>query len=186
MISVVIPLHNEETNVPLLAKKLTAALDALGRDYEIVFINDGSTDGTGERVHAVCATNSRLKAVHLRRNYGQTTALVAGFHHSIGEVIVTMDGDLQNDPDDIALLLAKLEEGFDVVSGWRADRQDDAIKRNLPSVIANRLISTLTGVKLHDFGCSLKVYRRSIIRHVHLYGEMHRFITSTPSSAARA
>jgi len=176
MISVIIPLYNEAGNVSLLAEELAAALGTLGQKYEVILVNDGSTDSTGECIHAVCLGDPNFKAIHLRRNYGQTTALVAGFHHALGEVVVTMDGDLQNPPEDIGLLLSKLAEGFDVVSGWRADRQDDAFKRNLPSVIANRLISTLTGVKLHDFGCALKAYRRSIIRHVHLYGEMHRFI----------
>lgn len=176
MISIIIPLFNEEANAPILAAKLSAALRTLGRDYEVIFINDGSTDATGDQIKKVCAGDPCLKSINLRRNYGQTSAIVAGFHHARGEIIVTMDGDLQNDPEDIPLLLAKLDEGFDVVSGWRSDRKDDALQRNLPSVLANRLISTLTGVKLHDFGCSLKAYRRSIIRHVHLYGEMHRFI----------
>lgn len=176
MISVVVPLHNEEENVSPLAGKLTAALAAIGRDYEVIFVNDGSTDATDARLSETCASDPHLKAVHLRRNYGQTAALVAGFHHAAGEVIVTLDGDLQNDPADIAALLTKLEEGYDVVSGWRADRKDNAVKRNIPSVVANRLISAATGIKLHDFGCSLKAYRRDIIRHVHLYGEMHRFI----------
>jgi len=176
MISIIIPLFNEEANVPILAGRLSAALRTLGRDYEVIFINDGSTDATGDQIKKVCAADPCLKSINLRRNYGQTTAIVAGFHHAKGEIIVTMDGDLQNEPEDIPLLLAKLDDGFDVVSGWRSDRKDDALQRNLPSVLANRLISTLTGVKLHDFGCSLKAYRRSIIRHVHLYGEMHRFI----------
>lgn len=162
--------------MPLLAEKLIAAMQATARDYEVIFINDGSTDATGDRLKTACAADPRLKSIHFRRNYGQTTAVVAGFHHAVGDIIITMDGDLQNDPHDIPILLAKLDEGFDVVSGWRSDRKDDALQRNLPSVLANRLISTLTGVKLHDFGCSLKAYRRSIIRHVHLYGEMHRFI----------
>ncbi len=176
MISVVIPLHNEELNLPLLAAKLATALPRLGRPYEVIFVNDGSTDATGAAIAAATAAHPNFRGIHLRRNYGQTTALVAGFHHATGDVIVTLDGDMQNDPDDIAMLLAKLDEGFDVVSGWRSDRQDNAIKRNLPSVLANRLISATTGVKLHDFGCSLKAYRKNIIRHVHLYGEMHRFI----------
>lgn len=176
MISVVIPLHNEEQNIPLLADRLTAALNRLGREYEVILVNDGSTDASTARLSEVCARDPRYKAIHLRRNYGQTTALVAGFHHSSGEVIVTLDGDLQNDPADICILLKKLDEGYDVVSGWRADRKDNAVKRNIPSVLANRLISAATGIKLHDFGCSLKAYRRDIIRHVHLYGEMHRFI----------
>ena len=176
MISVVVPLYNEEQNLPILAANLAESLKKLGRPYEVIFVNDGSSDATGAAIAAATAAHAHFRGIHLRRNYGQTTALVAGFHHAAGEIIVTLDGDLQNDPDDIPVLLDKLAEGFDVVSGWRSDRQDNALQRNLPSVLANRLISITTGIKLHDFGCSLKAYRRSIIRHVHLYGEMHRFI----------
>jgi glycosyltransferase involved in cell wall biosynthesis len=176
LISVVIPLFNEGASVPALVERLRLALDPLGRPYEIILVNDGSSDVTGTAISHEARIDQRIKGIHLRRNYGQTTALIAGFHHARGEVIVTLDGDLQNDPADIPLLLAKLEEGYDAVSGWREDRKDEALRRNLPSVLANRLISAATGVKLHDFGCALKAYRSSIIRHVHLYGEMHRFI----------
>ncbi len=176
LITIVIPLYNEGRNVPLLVERLRTALQPLGRPYEIVLVNDGSADDTGAAITRAAEADQRVKGIHLRRNYGQTTALIAGFHHARGDVIITLDGDLQNDPADIPMLLAKLEEGYDVVSGWREDRKDDALRRNLPSVIANRLISAATGVKLHDFGCALKAYRREIIRHVHLYGEMHRFI----------
>lgn len=176
MISVVIPLHNEEANVPLLAEKLTAAMRSLGREYEVIFINDGSTDATGDRVRAVCASDPRLKAIHFRRKSGQTAAMQAGFTHATGDIIMAMDGDLQNDPTDAPKLIAKLEEGYDLVSGWRKDRQDHPIKRNLLSRIANGLISRTTGVRLHDYGCSLKVYRREMLQGIALYGEMHRFI----------
>ena len=176
MISVVIPLRNEEQNVPLLAQKLTAALGALARPYEVIFINDGSTDATGARLREICAADPRLKALHFRRNCGQTAAMQAGFTHARGEIIVAMDGDLQNDPADVGRLLAKLDEGYDLVSGWRKDRQDHPIKRNFLSRVANGLISRTTGVHLHDYGCSLKAYRREILEGIALYGEMHRFI----------
>ena len=176
MISVVIPLHNEEANVPLLAAKLTPALVALGREYEVIFINDGSTDATAARVKEACAADPRLKAIHFRRNAGQTAAMQAGFTHARGDIIVAMDGDLQNDPADIGRVIAKLDEGYDLVSGWRKDRQDHPIKRNFLSRVANGLISSTTGVRLHDYGCSLKAYRREVLEGIALYGEMHRFI----------
>ena len=176
MISVVIPLRNEEQNVPLLAGKLTSALGMLGLDYEVIFINDGSADATGARLRETCAADPRLKAIHFRRNSGQTAAMQAGFAHAQGEIIIAMDGDLQNDPADIPRLLAKLDEGYDLVSGWRKDRQDHPIKRNFLSRVANGLISRSTGVHLHDYGCSLKAYRREILEGIALYGEMHRFI----------
>ena len=176
MISVVIPIHNEEQNLPILAGKLTAALGTIGREYEVLFINDGSTDGTADRIHEVCRGDLRFKAIHFRRNSGQTAAMQAGFTHARGNVIVAMDGDLQNDPADIGKLLAKIDEGFDLVSGWRKDRQDHPIKRNFLSRVANGLISRTTGVHLHDYGCSLKAYRREVLEGIALYGEMHRFI----------
>jgi glycosyltransferase involved in cell wall biosynthesis len=176
MISVVVPLKNEEQSVPLLAEKLTAALGALSRDYEVIFINDGSTDATAARLREICDRDQRLKAIHFRRNCGQTAAMQAGFNHATGNVIVAMDGDLQNDPADIGKVIAKLDEGYDLVSGWRKDRQDHPIKRNFLSRVANNLISRTTGVKLHDYGCSLKAYRREVLEGIALYGEMHRFI----------
>lgn len=176
MLSIVIPLLNEEKNVAPLVAKVTSAMERIRLPYELILINDGSRDGTRDEIGRAAASDQRVKGIHLRRNFGQTAALVAGFHHSLGDVIITLDGDLQNDPEDIPVLLAKLEEGYDVVSGWREDRKDNALRRNIPSVLANRLISSATGIKLHDFGCALKAYRRSIIRHVHLYGEMHRFV----------
>ncbi|MDX2186820.1 MAG: glycosyltransferase family 2 protein [Opitutaceae bacterium] len=176
IVTVVVPVYNEEGNITPLVRAIVKAMEDAGREFEIMLVNDGSSDGTAVEIGALAQTEPRLRALHLRSNYGQTTALVAGFHHAQGNVVVTLDGDLQNDPADIPLLLAKMDEGFDVVSGWRSDRKDDAIKRNLPSLLANRLISRATGVKLHDFGCALKAYRREVIRHMHLYGEMHRFI----------
>jgi len=176
MISVVIPLHNEEKNLPILVEKLTSALAGIGREYEVLFINDGSTDATAARIHEACASDRRLKAIHFRRNSGQTAAMQAGFTHASGNVIVAMDGDLQNDPADIGKIVAKLDEGYDLVSGWRKDRQDAPIKRNFLSRVANGLISHTTGVHLHDYGCSLKAYRREVLEGIALYGEMHRFI----------
>jgi glycosyltransferase involved in cell wall biosynthesis len=176
MISVVIPIFNEGQSIGALAEKLRAALDPLGQDYEVIFVNDGSTDATGPRLRELAAKNPRFKAVHFRRNSGQTAAMTAGFDHASGEIIIMMDGDLQNDPADIGKLLAKLEEGFDLVSGWRLDRQDHPIKRNFLSRVANSLISRTTGVQLHDYGCSLKAYRREVLQGINLYGEMHRFI----------
>lgn len=176
MITVVIPVFNEESNFPIMVENLTGALSALGSDYEIIFINDGSTDGTADRLHEACRRDPHLKGIHFRRNYGQTAAMQAGFTYAQGEVIVAMDGDLQNDPADIGKLVAKLDEGFDLVSGWRKDRQDHPIRRNLLSRVANGLISWATGVRLHDYGCSLKAYRREVLEGIALYGEMHRFI----------
>jgi glycosyltransferase involved in cell wall biosynthesis len=173
MISVVIPILNERSSIPLLVDKLTAALSG---DYEVIFVNDGSTDGTTQCLHEICARDKRFKAVHLRRNSGQTAAMTAGFDHASGEIIVTMDGDLQNDPADIGKLLAKLDEGYDLISGWRVERRDHPIKRNFLSRVANGLISRATGVRLHDYGCSLKAYRAHVLRDINLYGEMHRFI----------
>lgn len=175
-ISVTIPIYNEEDNVPLLYARTRDALDSLGKTWELVLVNDGSRDDSAQRLDAVAAQDSRVRVIHLSRNFGQTAALMAGLDHARGEIIVPMDGDLQNDPADIGSLLAKLEEGYDVVSGWRKDRKDAAFKRNLPSRIANDLISTVSGVHLHDYGCSLKAYRRTVLEGVKLYGEMHRFV----------
>ena len=151
-------------------------MEELGRPWELLLINDGSTDGTEKLLNSVADRDPRVKVIHFRRNFGQTAAMMAGFDHAKGDIIVPMDGDLQNDPADIPLMLAKLDEGFDVCSGWRKDRKDNAIKRNLPSMMANSLISFVSGVRLHDFGCSLKAYRRDVIEGVRLYGEMHRFL----------
>ena len=174
LISIILPVYNEAENLAVLLPALSQTLDALGLNYEIVVVDDGSTDETPSALREM--NNLQLRVVRLRRNSGQTAALMAGIRFARGEVLISMDGDLQNDPADIAPLLAKLNEGFDVVSGWRMNRQDARVRRNLLSRVANKLISIVSGVHLHDYGCSLKAYRRSALEGVHLYGEMHRFI----------
>ncbi len=174
--SVVIPVHNEEDNVLPLLASLRAVMDGLGRPYELIVVDDGSTDGTLARLREAVAGAPALRVIQLRANFGQTAALAAGFDSARGELVITLDGDGQNDPTDIPRLLDKLKEGYDVVSGWRRDRQDPFWSRRLPSRLANGLISSITGVRLHDYGCALKVYRREILRDVELYGEMHRFL----------
>jgi len=176
MISVVIPIYNERDNIFLLHENLARELPLLGREFEVILVNDGSKDGSDELLAEVSRKDSRFKVVNLRCNFGQTAAMMAGIDYARGKIIVPMDGDLQNDPADIRRLIEKLDEGYEVVSGWRIDRQDVALKRNLPSRIANRLISWISGVHLHDYGCSLKAYHRDVIKGVKLYGEMHRFI----------
>jgi glycosyltransferase involved in cell wall biosynthesis len=180
-LSVVAPIYNEIENVEPLCSKLHEALSRLGRTYEILLVDDGSTDGTWERLVEMTQKIPRLRLVRLRRNFGQTAAMSAGFHHARGDIIVTLDADLQNDPADIPKLLERMDQGVDVVSGWRKDRKDPFINRRLPSMLANGLISWITGVALHDYGCTLKAYRREIIKDVHLYGEMHRFIPALAS-----
>jgi glycosyltransferase involved in cell wall biosynthesis len=175
-VTITIPLYNEAENVPVLYDRVRTAMEALGRRWELVLVNDGSRDNSAELLDAIASKDPRVTVIHFSRNYGQTAAFMAGIDHARGAIIVPMDGDLQNDPDDIAKLIAKLDEGYDVVSGWRKDRQDHAIKRNLPSRIANGLISRVSGVHLHDYGCSLKAYRREVLEGVKLYGEMHRFV----------
>jgi glycosyltransferase involved in cell wall biosynthesis/Flp pilus assembly protein TadD len=178
-LSVVVPVYNEVGNVPVLLAELTGVLDGLDVRAEIIVVDDGSTDGTGEALEALSAGEPRLRVVQFRRNYGQTAALSAGFKFSRGEIVVTLDGDLQNDPRDIPALLDKMAEGYDLVNGWRKDRKDKALSRRLPSWAANRLINKLiegTGVQLRDFGCTLKAYKRGIVKNIHIYGEMHRFI----------
>lgn len=176
MISVIIPIFNEYGNIFPLYEKLAHELPSLGRDFEVILVNDGSTDGSDELLVQVSKKDERFKVVNLRRNFGQTAAMMAGIDFARGEIIVPMDGDLQNDPADVHRLIQKLDEGYEVVSGWRKDRQDAAVKRNFPSRMANRLISWISGVHLHDYGCSLKAYHRDVIKGVKLYGEMHRFI----------
>lgn len=176
MITVLSPLYNEENNVHLLIDRIVTVMDAIGQSYEILLINDCSTDNTEKRLYEVAYQNKNIKVISLCRNSGQTAAMMAGIRYARGNVIIPIDGDLQNDPEDIPLLLQKLNEGYDVVSGWRQDRKDSPLKRNLPSRIANGLISWISGVKLHDYGCSLKAYRKEVIKNVQLYGEMHRFI----------
>ena len=175
-LSIAVAVYNEEESLPHLCAKLHEVLSTLGKRYEIVLVDDGSTDKSWAVMNEQAKRYPNLKLVKFRRNYGQTAAMSAGIAESDGAVLVTLDADLQNDPADIPALLAKLDEGYDVVSGWRKNRQDAFINRKLPSMMANRLIGKLTGVQLHDYGCSLKAYRRDIIGQVRLYGEMHRFI----------
>jgi len=175
-LSVVVPLFNEQDSVRPLVQQLLDAMRPLGLDFELVLVDDGSQDRTAAVLAELSEAVPELVAVLLRRNYGQTAAMAAGFDASRGAVIVTLDGDLQNDPADIPLLLAKINEGFDLVSGWRHQRKDAALSRLLPSKVANGLIANVTGVRLHDYGCSLKAYRREVVEDLNLYGELHRFL----------
>jgi len=179
-LSIVIPLYNEEENVHILYEKLKASLDLLKMEYEILFVDDGSTDRTLPILEEIQAKDKSVVVLSLRRNFGQTAAFAAGFDFARGDVIITMDGDLQNDPADIPKLLDLIKD-HDLVSGWRKKRKDPFFTRRLPSIIANWLISNVTGVKLHDYGCSLKAYRRDVIKNLKLYGEMHRFIPAIAS-----
>ena len=176
MISVVIPAYNEEENVRPLYRKLIGVLEKIGEEFEVIFVDDGSTDRTFEVLREIAKEDRRVKVIRFRRNYGQTAAIYAGFEHAKGEVIVTMDADLQNDPEDIPRLLEKLGEGYDIVSGWRRERKDPLLSRRIPSKIANWIISKVTGVELHDYGCTLKAYRSEIAKRYRLYGDMHRFL----------
>jgi len=171
-LSIVVPVFNEQDNVAELHARIDSVI---GQDTEVIFVDDGSYDATPERLSALAAADARVRVIRFRRNFGQTAALSAGIDHARGDIIIPMDGDLQNDPKDIPRLLDKLNEGYDVVSGWRVDRKD-SFHRRIPSMIANRLISRLSGVRLHDYGCSLKAYRRAALEDVRLYGEMHRFV----------
>lgn len=181
MISVVVPIYNEQDNVTRLAEEVLATLTEAGVDFELILVDDGSSDSSPQLIDELAACEPRIKGILLRRNFGQTAAMAAGFDHSHGEVIVPMDGDLQNDPRDIPRLLEKLDEGYDVVSGWRKDRKDKMVSRRLPSILANGLISRMTDVHLHDYGCSLKAYRREVLRGINLYGELHRFVPALAS-----
>jgi glycosyltransferase involved in cell wall biosynthesis len=175
-ISLFLPVLDEEENLPLMHQKIAAALDALGKSAEVIYVDDGSTDKSLQVLKEIAAGDERVRVISLRRNYGQTAAMSAGIDAARGEILIPMDADLQNDPADIARLLEKLDEGYDVVSGWRKNRQDKMITRKIPSQIANKIISWIGGVPLHDYGCSLKAYRREVLQDVKLYGEMHRFI----------
>jgi len=175
-ISIFLPVYNEEPNLLPLHAKLDEALKTLDRSAEIVYVDDGSTDGSLKILREIAELDPRVRVVALRRNYGQTAAMAAGIDAASGKVLIPMDADLQNDPSDITRLLQKLDEGYDVVSGWRKNRKDKMITRKIPSMIANRVISWIGGVPLHDYGCSLKAYRRESLQDVRLYGEMHRFI----------
>ncbi|NNJ10634.1 glycosyltransferase family 2 protein [Chloroflexales bacterium ZM16-3] len=180
-LSIVVPIYNEEDSIPHLYDRLTTVLEGYGHAYEIIAVDDGSRDGSFALLSDLAASDPRLRVVRFRRNFGQTPAFAAGFDRAQGEYIVTIDADLQNDPNDIPMLMARASEGYDVVSGWRARRQDAFINRKLPSMIANRLISWVTGVHLHDYGCSLKVYRADVVKNINLYGELHRFIPAVAS-----
>ncbi|MFW2368813.1 MAG: glycosyltransferase family 2 protein [Desulforhopalus sp.] len=180
-LSVVIPLLNEEENIPLLYDELKEVLDPLNTSYEIIYIDDGSTDKSLELLCELESKDSHVVVVSFRKNFGQTAAMAAGFDYARGEIIITMDADLQNDPHDIPKLLEEINRGNDVVTGWRYDRKDAFINRRLPSIIANKIISKTTGVNLHDYGCTLKAFRKEVIKNVKLYGEMHRFIPAIAS-----
>ena len=175
-ISVVTPIYNEVESIPMLVQRLFEELRKLGRGFEVIAVNDGSTDGSDLILDRSAQTHPELRPIHFARNFGQTAAMMAGFDHARGDIVVTIDADLQNDPADIATVVAKIDEGYDLCSGWRRDRKDAALKRNFVSRVANRLISRVSGVELHDYGCTLKAYRRSVIDGMKLYGEMHRFI----------
>lgn len=178
-VSVVVPVFNEAGNVPPLHEELDEVLTGLGVESEIIYVDDGSTDGTREILEGLAEADKRVRVIQFRRNYGQTAALSAGFKYCSGEIVITLDGDMQNDPHDIPMLLDKMAEGYDLVNGWRKDRKDKALTRRFPSWAANRLINKLiegTGVQLRDFGCTLKAYKKGIVKNIHLYGEMHRFI----------
>ncbi|MFQ5576735.1 MAG: glycosyltransferase family 2 protein [Anaerolineae bacterium] len=184
-LSVILPIYNEEANIPLLGQELIPALEGLGKSFEIICVDDGSRDGSFAALKKLRAADDRVRLVRFRRNFGQTAAFAAGFERARGDVVITMDADLQNDPADIPKLLAKIDEGFDVVSGWRQGRWQEGpvsiITRKIPSAAANRLISVTTGVHLHDYGCSLKAYRGEVVKSIRLYGDMHRFVPAIAS-----
>lgn len=175
-LSVVVPIYNEYESIPLLVEKITGVVQSMDVAYELICVDDGSTDGSGTLLKKLAKERHDLRVILLRRNYGQTPAMAAGFNYARGRVIVTLDGDLQNEPADIATVYHKLHEGYDLVSGWRKERQDDAVTRLLPSKIANWLIARVTGVRLHDYGCSLKAYSADVVKDMNLYGELHRFL----------
>lgn len=180
-LSIVVPVYNEIENVEALCDRLYAVLKTLDLTYEVILVDDGSTDGTWAKLIEQSERHPNLVLIRLRGNFGQTAAMSAGFENATGDVVVTLDADLQNDPADIPMLLKRLDEGLDVVSGWRRDRKDPFLNRRLPSMLANGLISRITGVALHDYGCTLKAYRREVIRDIRLYGQMHRFIPALAS-----
>jgi glycosyltransferase involved in cell wall biosynthesis len=179
--SIVVPFHNEEENVTVLYARLKQVMEQLGDSFELVLVDDGSSDRTYKLLEEIAAVDSRVLVVKLRRNFGQTSALAAGFDHASGEFILAMDGDLQHDPNDIPAFLEKLDEGYDVVSGWRKERIDNFIMRRIPSRCANWLMAKLSGVDIHDFGTTFKAYRREVIQNIPLYGQMHRFIPALAS-----
>jgi glycosyltransferase involved in cell wall biosynthesis len=180
-LSIVVPIFNEEENVAALHGEVVAALEKSAIAYELILVDDGSTDGSLRLLREIASGDTRVKVISFRRNFGQTAAMAAGFDAASGNVVVPLDGDLQNDPADIPKLLAKIDEGFDVVSGWRRDRKDAFLNRTLPSILANSFISRMTGIRLHDYGCTLKAYRREVLDGINLYGEMHRFVPALVS-----
>ena len=180
-ISIILPVYNEEENLDEMNAEIKGVIENMDVEYEIIYIDDGSTDRSFEILSALREENQNIKIIQFRRNFGQTAGLAAGFDYASGDVIITMDSDRQNDPNDIPMLLEKINEGYDLVSGWRFDRQDAWLSRRLPSKIANGLISKITGVKLHDYGCSLKAFRKDVVENLELYGEMHRFIPAIAS-----
>jgi glycosyltransferase involved in cell wall biosynthesis len=175
-LSVVVPLYNEDENVELLWERLYTVLRGLNRSYEVIFVDDGSKDGTRDKLRQLAKQHPYLRVILFRANFGQSAAMAAGFEATRGDIVIAMDGDLQNDPSDIPVMLEKMAEGYDVVSGWRKNRQDKLLLRKIPSKIANRLICSITDVRLHDTGCSLKAFRGDVLRRISLYGELHRFI----------
>lgn len=180
-ISVVIPIYNEEENIPRMYEELKAVLEGIGKSYELVLVDDGSKDASLGLLEDLQRQDEHVIVVSFRRNFGQTAAMSAGFDHASGDIIITMDSDMQNDPRDIPALIKKMDEGYDVVTGWRHKRQDPFLSRRLPSMLANRLISWITGVRLHDYGCTLKAFHREVTQNIRLYGEMHRFIPAIAS-----
>ncbi|MBC8389143.1 MAG: glycosyltransferase family 2 protein [Actinobacteria bacterium] len=180
-LSIVIPIYNEKESIGGLYEKLNKALSRMNLKYEVLLIDDGSVDGTFNELLKVHRKNKLFKIIRFRKNFGQTSAISAGFSYAEGEVVITLDADLQNDPQDIPVLLEKLNEGYDIVSGWRKNRKDKAVTRRFPSIIANKIISKLTGVHLHDYGCTLKVYKKEVVKNINLYGEMHRYIPAIAS-----
>ena len=180
-LSVVIPVYNEAENLEGLYQELTSAIEKLARPVEIIFVDDGSNDKSWPVLKSLQKRDARVKLIRLRKNFGQTAALSAGFDYATGDIVISLDADLQNDPNDIPLLIQKIEEGYDIVSGWRKDRKDKWLSRRLPSAVANWLISGTTQVKLHDYGCTLKAFRRDVVKNVKLYGELHRFIPAIAS-----
>lgn len=180
-LSIVVPVYNEEENLDELCAQLNEVLSSMDRSYEVLLVDDGSSDGSWEKMTDLARRYPNLCQIRLRRNFGQTAAMSAGFHQSLGQIVITLDADMQNDPRDIPLLLEHMGDGADVVSGWRKDRKDKFWSRRLPSIIANSLISKITGVHLHDYGCTLKAYDRDVIKNIQLYGEMHRFIPALAS-----
>jgi glycosyltransferase involved in cell wall biosynthesis len=180
-LSIVIPVQNESPNIKPLYEELTQVLGQYGRSYELIIVDDGSTDDTFEQLAALQARDYRLRVIRFRRNFGQTAAFAAGFAHARGRLVVTSDGDLQNDPRDIPAMVALIDQGNDIVCGWRKDRKDTFVTRRVPSMLANALISWATGVRLHDYGCSLKVFRTEVVKPLRLYGEMHRFLPAIAS-----